>query len=119
LSNLAIAFVIGVGTAVSVVGAVVGTLLPLSGSTATAIEINLVDGIILFVGVASTLIYFQYLARRTPDGEIVRSRPVRAISAVGQVFVVVTMGAIYGGAILTSITIFAERVGFILSFGGG
>jgi hypothetical protein len=113
--NIAIAFIIGVGTAVALVGAITGTLLPLASSTGSSVRIDVLNGFLIFLGVASTLIYFQYLARRKPNGEIQRGLLIRFFGGVGQAFIVVTLGAIYAGAILTSLTIFSERIGFILA----
>jgi hypothetical protein len=115
VGNIAIAFIIGVGTAVALVGAITGTLLPLASSTGSSVRVDVLNGFLIFLGVASTLIYFQYLARRKPNGDIRRSLLVRVFGGVGQAFIVVTLGAIYAGAILTSLTIFSERIGFILA----
>ncbi|MEO8608565.1 MAG: hypothetical protein ABI690_11815 [Chloroflexota bacterium] len=115
VGNIAIAFIIGVGTAVALVGAITGTLLPLASSTGSSVRVDVLNGFLIFLGVASTLIYFQYLARRKPNGEVQRGLLVRIFGGVGQAFIVVTLGAIYAGAILTSLTIFSERIGFILA----
>jgi hypothetical protein len=114
LGNLGIAVLIGVGTAVALVGALTGTLLPLAAATAAEGGGDLLNAVVIFVGVASSLIYFQYLARRRPDGEVRRRLAVQAISRVGQGFIVVTLGALYAAAILTSLTIFSDRMGFVL-----
>jgi len=124
LGNLGIAFIIGVGAAVALVGAITGTLLPLAQLTAGESRIaddaiGLINALIVLIGVVSSLVYFQYLARRTPTDEIERGRTVRAISTVGQGFIVVTLAALYGAALITSLTIFSERVGFILTQIGG
>jgi hypothetical protein len=115
--------VVGIGTAVALVGAISGTLLPLATSTAIREDAgaNLLNGFILVIGVVSTLIYFQYLARRAPSGgETRRGLVVRAVGAVGQGFIVITLGALYGGAILSGLVVFSERIAFILSrIGGG
>ncbi len=113
--NIGAAFVIGVGTAVALVGAISGTLLPLAMATGSAVRIDLLNGFLIFIGVASTLTYFEYLARRTAGGQIQRSLRTRVFGTVGQFFIIVTLGALYAGAILTSLTIFSERIGFILS----
>jgi hypothetical protein len=114
LGNLAIGFIVGIGAAVALVGAVTGTLIPLTLSTGRGFDI--LNTFIIFVGVISTLIYFQYsFARRTPNGRAVRLLPVQAISLVGQSFIVVTLGALYGAAIITSLTIFSERIAFLLA----
>lgn len=114
LGNLAVAFLVGVGAAVALVGALTGTLIPLGALTIAEGDGNIIEGVLIFVGVTSSLVYFQYLGRRMPDGEVVRPRAIRAISLVGQGFVVVTLGALYAAAILTSLTIFSERISFLL-----
>jgi hypothetical protein len=124
LGNLGLAFVVGIGTAIALVGAISGTLLPLANATADGVGANALDGFIVVIGVVSTLIYFQYLARRTPPGapgdRTRRGLVVRAVGAVGQGFIVVTLGALYGGAILSGLVVFSERIAFILQrFGGG
>lgn len=114
LGNLGIAFVIGVGTAVALVGAITGTLLPLAAATSSNVSVNVLNGFLIFLGVASTLLYFQYLARRTPGGVVRRGLFTRVVGTVGQGFIVVALAALYAGAILTSLTIFSERIGFIV-----
>jgi hypothetical protein len=137
LGNLGLAFIVGIGTAVALVGAISGTLLPLANATAGSVggvaggvasNVDALNGFILVIGVVSTLIYFQYLARRTPSGAPTgtsrgatrRGLIIRAVGAVGQGFIVVTLGALYGGAILSGLVIFSERIAFILQrIGGG
>lgn len=114
LGHLALAFIIGIGTAVALVGAIGGTLLPLASSTSSAVSVNAMNGTLLLLGVVCTLVYFQYLARRLPDGRTGRRLHIRALAFVGQGVIVVTLGALYAAAILTSLTIFSERVGFLL-----
>ncbi|HRF94747.1 MAG TPA: hypothetical protein PLZ51_06130, partial [Aggregatilineales bacterium] len=115
LGNYGMALIIGVGTAVALVGAVVGTIIPFVLETADTSTNTLPNAIILFVGVACSLVYFQYSARQKPTGEIVRARPVQLFSLIGQGFIVVTLGAMYGAAILTSLTIFTDRIQFLLA----
>ncbi len=128
LGNLGMAFVVGIGAAVALVGAISGTLLPLATSTAVNSVstgetggVELLNGFILVVGVVSTLVYFQYLARRVPGVvETRRGLVIRAVGAVGQGFIVVTLGALYGGAILSGLVVLSERIAFILArIGGG
>lgn len=122
LGNLAIAFVVGVGTAVAIVGAITGTLVPLTNATTGSIRVDLLNGFVTVLGVFSTLIYFRFLGRRIPGtaGEIRRGIFGRFFGTIGQGFLAVTFGAIYAGAILTGLTIFSERIAFIRAlFGGG
>ena len=90
-------------------------MIPLARSTSSAVALDPLNGFLIFIGVASTLAYFQYLARRNANGQIERRLLTRAVGAVGQGFIVITLGALYAGAILTSLTIFSERIAFILA----
>jgi hypothetical protein len=124
LGNVGIAFVIGVGAAVAIAGAITGTLIPLTRTTTEA-SANAARGAsaaeagIILIGVATSLLYFQYMARRRPDGSIQRGQITRGLALIGEGFIVVTLGAVYGAAILTSLTIFSERVAFLLTQIGG
>ena len=118
--NLGIAFIIGVGSAVAVVGALIGTLIPFArltaGEGAGAEEAtDIINAIVILVGVVTSLLYFQYLSRRTPTGDVGRGRTMTTLTTLGQGFIVVTLGAIYATAIVTSLTIFSERIAFILT----
>lgn len=115
VGNLAVAFIVGVGTAVALVGTISGTLLPLAALTGGGLRIDLINGFLIFMGVVSTLTYFEYLARRKPDGSVQRPLRTRVFGTLGQIVVVITLGALYAGAILTSLTIFSERISFMLS----
>jgi hypothetical protein len=118
LGNLALAFIVGVGTAVAIVGAVSGTLLPLANASVDPLTTNLLDGVIILIGVITTLVYFMYVARRVP-GQLAttgrRGLVVQVLSVVGKGFIAITFGALYGGAILTGLTIFSERIAFIIT----
>lgn len=119
--NLSIAFIISVGTAVALVGAITGTLIPLAGATSGGVRGNELNGLLVVLGTISVLVYFQYLARRAPTGEVTRSVPVRVIGVLGQGIIAITLGAVYGAAIISGLTAFSERVSYILAriTGGG
>lgn len=133
IGNLGLAYMVGVGAAVALLGAVSGTLIPLVSSTAAALRpppaegganLALANGFVLVLGVICTLIYFQHLARRVPGSEpgqvIARRRPfTRVLGAVGQGFIVVALGALYGGAILSGLVVLSERLAFLLAVAGG
>jgi hypothetical protein len=108
--NFGLAFVLGVGAAVSLYGAVAGTLIPVAGSVARGMGFRdqperLAEGIITLVGTISVLVYFTYLGRRRPSGEIVQPLVIRSVGLVGRGFVVITLGATYGLVIISALTI--------------
>lgn len=120
LANIGLAYIIGIGTAVAVVGAVSGTVIPLTSATADSLAQTeagaLLNGILIVIGVICTLIYFQYSARRIPGSDLTRRGAlVQSLASVGQWVIVITLGALYGGAILSGLVIFSDRIAYLLS----
>jgi len=116
LTNVALAFLIAVGSAVALVGAVNGTIIPLIADT-TVIEgdmLSIVNGIIVLIGVVTSLLYFRYQAKLNPDGTVTHGRIITVLRNIGQGFIVVTLGAIYATAILTSLTILTGQISILL-----
>lgn len=117
LTNIALGFLIAVGTAAAVAGAVTGTLIPLVTDSAqvdvSAGVFPLVNSIILVVGVVTSLLYFNYSARTTETGEVKRGRVMSVIAPIGQAFIIITLGALYGAAILTSLTILTGQLALL------
>lgn len=113
LGNFTLAFLIAVGAAVAVIGAVTGTLLPIARSAANTSS-GFVNGIVILVGIVTSLAYFQYAARRTPDGRVQRGAITRVFSTIGEVFVVITLGAVYGAALVSSLSVLTGHLGSLL-----
>jgi hypothetical protein len=57
------------------------------------------------------------MGQRGEDGRLHRGRIMRTVAFIGQGFVVVTLGVLYGAAILTSLTILTGQLA--LFFGNG
>lgn len=126
LTNLALAYLIAVGAAAALVGAITGTIIPLTQDTTTITALDtgnlnvetvlpFVNSVIVLLGVATSLLYFRYQVRQNPDGTLTRSGIVRVLAGIGQAFIVVTLGAIYASAILTSLTILSGQISVMLS----
>lgn len=110
LGNISIAYLVGVGTGVAVGGAVTGTLIPQIRLTWLPGE-SFLNAVLILTGTIATLIYFQFWMRgETSSGTAERVTPMRFLADVGQVFLVVTLGVIYAGMILSGIAIFSERL---------
>jgi hypothetical protein len=115
IGNLGLAFIIGVGTAVAIVGAAAGTILPLAQDAGESVGDNTANGIVILVGTICTLVYFQYLAVRRA-GKIEQPLPIRFLGSIGHGFIMIAFGALYAGAIVTSLTIFSDVVDTQLRF---
>lgn len=118
VTNLALAFLIAVGTAVALVGALTGTVIPLVTDT-TNIDFGgdiwlMINGIIILIGVVTSLLYFRYQAKQNPDGTVAQNRLIVVLRHIGKGFIVVTLGAIYATAILTSLTVLTGQISTLL-----
>ena len=115
LRRIVLAFLIGAGAAIAVVGAVTGTLIPFAIQTGRSAGEGWLVGTLTVVGVVSVLGYFQYSARRRDDGVTVQNPLVRGVRAVGAVVLAITFGSLYAAAIATALEVFTERIGFLIA----
>jgi len=133
LGSIATAFMIGVGVAVAVGGAVMGTILPQTSATflsllpppmplptppdvitnadkaAFALEYSL-SAFVIIIGTLFTLGSFYYGARAKPGGVVERSIFIKPIVFIGQLFIGITFGVMYAGALAASLAIFANQI---------
>lgn len=125
LGTLVVAAMLGVGAAASVGGAITGTLLPQTAAAWVSllpfdrpgqfVEL-VVEGLFMIVGTLATLGFFWYGGRAGPLGSPVQRAPLaRPVAAVGQIFIAVTFGVMYAGALAASVAVFAERLSAILA----
>jgi hypothetical protein len=131
VGNLTIAFLFGVGAALAVGGALVGTLIPQIDATAQSLDpasyevqalesgwpawvITLEAGLVVLVTV-STLLYFHFTARRGGRRFAgVRGRGLQVIAAFGRVFIMVTMGALFAVAAISRLSLLVDRIRFLI-----
>jgi hypothetical protein len=102
--NLGLVIILGVGTALALWGAITGTLIPMVTDVGRP-QTNRIDGLIVAIGIATVLMYFTYMGIRRPNGEVRQLGFIRAPGVVGQVFIVVTLGATYALLIISALTI--------------
>ncbi|MEW5939872.1 MAG: hypothetical protein AB1750_09445, partial [Chloroflexota bacterium] len=110
LGGPAVGYLAGVGAAVAISGAVLGTIIPqveaaskpfdiaglsAQGFSAADSAVSIILGAFMLVGAVSTLAYFQFGARRLPDGSVKRNAFIAILAWVGQLFVAVTFGVLF------------------------
>jgi hypothetical protein len=121
VGNLSMAYLVGTAAAVAIGGAVVGTLLaqmrgaidsfgPLSGASAGS---RLVEATVMLVGTVTTLVYFQFSARSQPNQPPQRPVVVETLARIGQLFIAITLGALFAGVLAATLTALIERLNFI------
>ena len=124
LGSASMAFLVGVGAAVAVGGAVMGTLFPqtlasinmfgLLGGSGNLLN-QLFKSSIILVGTLTSLIYFQFGAKASPNGPQ-RSKWVGVLGWIGQVFIAITLGVLFAGVYTAAITALIERLNFLWTF---
>ena len=128
ISRIAMAFLVGVGAAVTLAGAVIGTLIPQVSATinffdqtaaaarnVSAFEV-MGNGAILLAGVITSLAYFHFGARKKPDGSTKRFALIDLLALAGQFFIGITLGTIFAGVYAAALTALIERISSFFTF---
>jgi hypothetical protein len=124
LGNPSIAFMVGVGAAVAVGGAVMGTLFPQILASISVFDISnagqyfgerLFFGVFMLIGTMTTLVYFHFGAKPTPGGPR-RGKLVTVLSWIGQIFIAITLGVLFAGVFTAAMMALIERLNFIWTF---
>lgn len=126
LGSLPMALLVGVGAAVVLGGAITGTLIPQSraamlslGMTDTPADLgaspleHIANALILLLGTASSLVYFHFTSPPNGDATKLLGRTMDIMRTIGRVFIAVTFGALYAGALMAAILALAERFHFL------
>lgn len=116
LGNPASGFLVGVGAAIAVGGAIQGTLLPQVSSAGSFFGQGFVQGSFTLIGTVATLAHFHFSAIRAPNQIPKRNPAMRVISSIGQGFIAVTFGVIFAGVYSAALTALIERAKFIVDF---
>lgn len=128
IARITMAFLVGAGAAVTIAGALTGTIIPQMIATidffdpglAAARNISafevLGNGTILLVGVVTTLAYFHFGARQKPDGSPKRFAPIDLLSWIGRIFIGITLGVIFAGVYAAALSAMIERINFLINF---
>lgn len=126
-ARITMAYLVGVGAAVTIVGALTGTILPQIEATVNffdgaiskpadqMLEIALSGGVIL-LGTVTSLAYFHFGARQKPDGSAKRAGVINLLAWVGRVFIGSALGAVFAGVYAAALTALIERIASIVGF---
>ncbi|MEN4011958.1 MAG: hypothetical protein ROW48_07995 [Bellilinea sp.] len=124
LGNPSMAFLVGIGASVIITGAITGTLFGqirgaiqpfglMQAPDAIQASSQLIGSIILLVGTISTLIFFQFSARRNANQQVGRAGVIQLVAGTGQVFIGITLGALFAGVLAAALTALIERFDFL------
>ncbi len=126
LGTPSIALMVGVGAAVSIAGAVQGTLFPQISAAINVFDLRIVEksdilmkvveGGLMLIGTISTLVYFQFSAKRGDDGKYRRNIISNTLAMIGKGFIAITYGVLFAGVFSAALTAFIERLDFLYTF---
>ena len=114
LGNIPLAFLVGVGTATAVSGALVGTLIPQIVSTGDALSLKnsglgFIQGLIVVCGTVATLLFFSSsIKKQVEHGE--GNPALKWVTRIGQVFIVIALGFTFSGAVTSALTALIMRL---------
>ena len=127
VGTLPMAILVGIGAAIAVGGAVLGTLAGQIGGTMNLFSLQtggdiltrLAEGIFVLIGTISSLAYFQFSVRsraEAPEAGAAahRTLSMELLAKTGQIFIGITLGAMFAGVYTASISALVERIGFVI-----
>lgn len=127
IGNFAMAILVGVGAAVAIGGALLGTLMPQLGAAINAFDVRsaggglqaasqLLQGVVMLGGTVFTLASFHFTAGRASDGTPKRNPIIEAIAWVGRLFIAITLGVVFAGVYMSALTAMIERLSSAINF---
>lgn len=122
LGNLSVAVLIGVGAALAIGGAVLGTLVPQVDATADLTRyvnrygpgLGLFSGFVVLAGTTGALLHFYF--SRGGEGRLagLRQRLVVSWGGLGRWFILISFGAILAVTFLSRLSLLVGRIEFVL-----
>ncbi len=133
LGSIALAFVLGVGVALAIGGAIFGTLWPQVSAMATLSlnpnhypntenEVGLViwlNNIIIVLGTIGTFFYFTFAVRAHGFLGGLREGFVRFWAGMGRLMIIFTLGALFANTVSSRVALLISRLQFLSGFFGG
>jgi hypothetical protein len=127
IGNFAMAVLVGVGAAVAIGGALLGTVMPQVGAAIGAFDVSsaggglaaaskLLQGVVMLAGTVFTLASFHFSAGRAADGTPKRNSLIEGIAWVGRIFIAITLGVLFAGVYVSALTAMIERWGSVINF---
>jgi hypothetical protein len=127
LGSLSVAFLVGVGAALAIGGAMLGTLLPQVDATANVTyyvarygsTLGLFSGVVVLVGTIGVLVHFQFGSGQ--EGPVARLRAglVRTWGGLGRWFILVAFAAILATTFMSRLSFLTGRIQFLVDSARG
>lgn len=113
LGNSTLALLIGIGAAIGLVGAITGTLWPLTTAVTTDGPLT---GLIVALLTVSTLLTFQFTPMRLRETAVWQPPAWQRLAAgLGKVVLTITLGVLYANTLATSIALLTDRLSIFIN----
>jgi len=131
MGRIVMAFLVGVGAAVAIAGALSGTLVPQVWGTINAFDMTsvkgkdasffieaVINGAFILFGTVFSLAYFHFGTRSKADGSTRRLGVIEIFAWIGRLFIGITLGAVFAGVYAAALTALIERLASLINFIG-
>ncbi|MGQ9599224.1 MAG: hypothetical protein ACUVWZ_07375 [Anaerolineae bacterium] len=119
--NLSLAFLVGVGGALAIGGALSGTLWPQIDATADVARyarygsgLGLISGLVVLIGTTGVLLHFYFAAGEKGRWARFRNRIVQTWGGLGRWFLFIAFGAILATTFMSRLSLLTGRIQFLL-----
>lgn len=127
LGSLSVAVLLGVGSALAIGGALVGTLVPQIDATADiswyqaryGVGLGLFSGLVVLAGATGALLHFTFGAGREGRLAGLRARLVQVWGGLGRWFILTAFAAILATTFMSRLSLLSGRVQFLLDSARG
>ena len=127
LVNLCVALLIGVGAALAIGGAILGTLLPQADATTNVSHyvtrygetLGIISGVLVLIGTIGVLIHFHFGAAQEGPIARVRAGLVKAWGGLGRWFILIAFAALLATTFMSRLSFLAGRIQFLVDSARG
>ena len=127
LGSLSVAFLVGVGAALAISGAMLGTLLPQADATANigyyvtryGPALGWFSGAVVLIGTIGVLIHFHFSSREEGPIAKLRAGLVRTWGGIGRWFILIAFAAILATTFMSRLSFLAGRIQFLVDSARG
>ena len=118
VGNVSVAFLIGVGAAVAMGGALLGTVVPQVQATARALgsaslnaqRFGLLDGLMVVCGTVCTLLAFTFTASEPGSDGALWQKVLGVTARIGRFILVFAFGVAFAGVLTAALSVFIGRM---------
>lgn len=123
LGSISVALLMGVGAALAIGGALLGTLLPQIEATADVMRegpgLGLFGGLVVLAGTIGVLLHFHFEVGQESRPAGLRVRLVQIWGGLGRWFVLIAFGAILATTFMSRLSLLVGRIEFLLDSARG